>query len=241
MTAVPPKPTSSPTVHLPAQAEPSVAPGRVIPGEAWPVRPGLPSTPSPAAEPVDAPVAPPAPAVATAAGGSGDWWTRRVAAPPMPPGDGGMTPWHPAPAPSPWGGPAGMPAPFGDQPPIAIRIELVQPEPPKVGFWKRLWRLVTFGLSPYAAWGALAAAVIPIPYVGYGLGRIWGSVLFETGTWTHYAVPNVLGLGVLALTLRGLVRRPTATRFFFFAVASIGATTGVLWPDVVAAMTGVRS
>lgn len=246
MTAVPPEPKNPPTVHLPAQGTGPAVTG-TVPASSWPFRPGLPSTSSTAAGPVATPAAPPVPEVATAAGGSGDWLWRLPPAPPKPPGGGGMTPWHPAPAPDPWGGPVGVPATFaGPQQPLDVRIELVWPEPPKVGFWKRLWNVVTRGISPYAAWAALAAAVIPIPYVGAGVGALWGSVLAEAGTWhldglRLIAIPNAIGLGALFLTFRGLVARPGAVRFFFFAVAAIGATTGVLWQDVVAAITGVRA
>ncbi|MFF4672380.1 hypothetical protein ACFY1C_21390 [Streptomyces sp. NPDC001279] len=117
-------------------------------------------------------------------------------------------------------------------------------EEEKPGFWKRVWRLLTRGISPYAAWGALAAAVVPIPGIGYGVGRIWGSVLFQIGQWTNGVIPGLLpdliGLSVLALAFRALVLRPGAVRFFYFSTAAIGAATGVLWPDVVAFMTGVR-
>ncbi|MGI5259132.1 hypothetical protein [Streptomyces angustmyceticus] len=234
MTATPPPPENPPTVHLPVQATGPAVSGTVIPSSAWPFRPGLPSTSSTPPSTAPAPVSTPAPA----AGGSSSWLWRLPPTPPAPPGGGGMTPRSPASEPDPWSGGPGVP--------LDIRIEFVQPEPPKVSFWRRLWNVVTRGISPYAAWGALAAAVIPIPYVGAGVGALWGSVLAEIGTWNLgglrlIAIPNVIGLGALFLTYRTLVLRPGAVRFFFFAVTAIGATTGVLWQDVVAAMTGVRA
>ncbi|MFC0601862.1 hypothetical protein [Streptomyces palmae] len=156
-----------------------------------------------------------------------------------------MTPWNPPPTPAPWGGPGPVPAPWGGPQPLEIRIELVQPEPEQPGFWRRLWNLLARGISPYAAWGALAAAVIPIPGVGYGAGAIWGSLLFQLEVWTNDVapgfVPGLVGLGTLMFAFRAFMVRPGAVRFFFLATAAIGTITGVLWPDVVAAMTGVRA
>ncbi|MFF3743568.1 hypothetical protein ACWDFH_15435 [Streptomyces kronopolitis] len=258
MTAVPPEPETPPTVHLPAQgAEPAVS-GTVIPASSWPFRPGLPSTsstaPSTEAEPVGTPAARPVPAVATAAGGSGDWLWRLPPSPPAPPGGGGMTPWHPAPAPDPWGGPAAVPAPVAGPQPLDIRIEFVRPPEPDLTWWQRIARAVPYRVSLPVAISATAAAIVPL-HRGYGVARTWGSLLDHLGTDAHPALSHIaaaVALAVVAARIHrpcrlrtnlagNLVRRLTWLDAFGVAVTFIGGSLGVLWPDLVAATTGVRA
>ncbi|MGW2028045.1 hypothetical protein [Streptomyces decoyicus] len=244
--AVPPQPESAPTVHLPAQGAGPAVSGTVIPSAAWPFRPGLPSTPSAAGTPVDAPAAPPVPAVATAAGGSGDWLVGLPPAPPVPPGGGGMTPWLP---PQP-------PAPYGPQQ-IDVHVTFHHPVPVKedLTWWQRLARAVPYRVSPLVAVTATVAAIYPLPGVGYGVGRIWGSALDHIGTDIHFAASHVAAAATVAVvaarihrpcrlrtTLAGdLVRRLTFLDALGVAITFIGGIWGVLVPDVVAALTGVRA
>jgi hypothetical protein len=102
---------------------------------------------------------------------------------------------------------------------------------------------------------SLAAAVTPIPVVGYGVARIWGEALDGMDHSLHYAVANIAGFGSMLLvlsrigrpsridwTLGGMrVRRLTWVDMFLVWVTGIGGTWAVVWPDVVAALTGVRA
>ncbi|GAA5613869.1 hypothetical protein CP981_20255 [Streptomyces platensis] len=242
MTAVPPLPESAPTVHLPVQAQ-AITPSRVIPADAWSVRPGSPST---AEEPVSTPAASPVPEVATAAGGSGDWLWRLPPSPPVPPGGGGMAPWLP---PQP-------PAPTQPQQ-IDIHVTIHQPVPvePDLTWWQRLARAVPYRVSPLVAVTATAAAIVPLPHLGYGAGRVWGSLLHHIGADAHPAVSHVAAAVAVAVvaarihrpcrlrtTLAGdLVRRLNWLDAFGVATTLIGGSWGVLVPDAVEFLTGVRA
>ncbi|MCE4943469.1 hypothetical protein LVX13_10045 [Streptomyces albulus] len=154
--------------------------------------------------------------------------------------------------------PSQPPAPWGGQPQqIDVHVTLHQPVPvePDLTWWQRVARAVPYRVSPLVAVTAVVAAITPLPGVGYGVGRIWGSLLDHLGTDVHYAVSHIaaaVAAGVvsarihrpcrLRTTLAGdLVRRLTWLDAFGVAVTVIGGTWGVLVPDIVAAMTGVRA
>ncbi|MEU7155146.1 hypothetical protein [Streptomyces chrestomyceticus] len=204
-----------------------IHPTRIIPaGQPWPPfqRPSA----APAAPPV--PPAPPAPPVS----------------PPVPPEGGGMAPSLPSQPPAPWNGP--------QQIDLHVTVHSPVPVEPDLTWWQRLCRAVPYRVSPLVAVAAVAAASIPLPGVGYGVGRIWGSLLDDLGTNVHYAASHVAAavlMGVVAARIHrpcrlrtnlagDLVRRLTFLDTFGVAVTVIGGTWGVLWPDLVAATTGVR-
>jgi hypothetical protein len=157
-----------------------------------------------------------------------------------------MTPWTP---PQP-------PAPSQPQQ-IDVHVTIHQPVPVArdLTWWQRLARAFPYRVSTLKAVTAVAAAIVPLPGVGYGAGRLWGSALDHIGTDIHYAASHVAaGIAVavvsarihrpcrLRTTLAGdLVRRLTFGDAFGVAVTFIGGCWGVLWPDIVAAMTGVRA
>ncbi|MTG91062.1 hypothetical protein GJV82_19280, partial [Cellulosimicrobium sp. BIT-GX5] len=116
----------------------------------------------------------------TAAGGSGDWLCRLPPSPPVPPGGGAMTPWLPPQPPAPW---------TGQPQQIDVHVTLHQPVPvePDLTWWQRLARAVPYRVSQLVAVTAVAAASVPLPGVGYGVGRIWGSLLDHIGTDIHPA------------------------------------------------------
>ncbi|MEU4205602.1 hypothetical protein AB0F64_37520 [Streptomyces sp. NPDC026294] len=203
-----------------------IHPARIIPaGQPWPPL----QRPSVAPGPPSVPPAPPA-------------------SPPVPPGGGGVPPWLPPQAPAPW-----------NQPPQRIDLHLTVHPPvpvePDLTWWQRLARAVPYRVSPLVAVTAIAAASIPLPGVGYGVGRIWGSLLDHLGTGVHPAASHAaaaVALAVVAARIHrpchlrtnlvgGLVRRLTWLDAFGVAVTVIGGTWGVLWPDLVAATTGVRA
>ncbi|WP_329156480.1 hypothetical protein OIU91_43325 (plasmid) [Streptomyces sp. NBC_01456] len=158
-----------------------------------------------------------------------------------------MTPWLP---PQP-------PAPYGQPQQIDVHVTVHQPVPvePDLTWWQRLARAVPYRVSPLVAVTATVAAIYPLPGVGYGVGRIWGSALDHIGTDIHYAASHVAAAATVAVvfarihrpcrlraTLAGdLVRRLTFFDAFGVVTTFIGGTWGVLWPDLVAAITGVRA
>ncbi|MFH9248221.1 hypothetical protein ACH4LK_22670 [Streptomyces lydicus] len=213
---------------------------RVIPaGErpAWPVRPGLPTAPPPA----------PPPPLATAAGGAGDWLWKLPPAPPIPPGGGGMTPRVPPQPPA--------PAPQPQRIDVYVTLQHPVPVEPDLTWWQRLIRAVPYRASPLVAVTATAAAIVPLPGVGYGVARLWGSLLDHIGTDLHPAASHfaaAVAVGVVAARIHrpcrlrttlagGLVRRLTWLDAFGVATTLIGGSWGVLLPDIVAATTGVRA
>ncbi|MFG2098917.1 hypothetical protein [Streptomyces sp. NPDC048612] len=158
-----------------------------------------------------------------------------------------MPGWVPPQAPALWPGPQQL----------DIHVTVHQPVPvePDLTWWQRLARAVPHRVSPLAAVAATAAAIYPLPGVGYGVARLWGSALDHIGTDIHYAASHVAAAVAIAVvaarihrpcrlrtTLAGdLVRRLTWLDAFGVAVTFIGGTWGVLWPDLVAALTGVRA
>ncbi|MCZ1006354.1 hypothetical protein O1L68_05840 [Streptomyces lydicus] len=141
-----------------------------------------------------------------------------------------------------WAWPANPPGPSA---PLELRVvvDMVLPveEPPPVPPWyRRGWHWLTDRTSPYAAILALAASVAPIPGVGYGIGPIWGSLLYAVRITTHPAAAYVIGLGTAALAGRRLVRHGGAWSLFLLATTTVGAVYGVIRPlDIVTALTGV--
>lgn len=211
-----------------------ITPTRVIPAGA-----PLP----PAAQPVaPAPVPTPRPSTAGGAGGAG--WT-----PPPPPAQGWWTPQPPAPR-------GGVhPVPAAPAPTIEVHVTLHPAVPPELTRWQRLWRAVPYRVSPLVAGTALLAAIYPIPGVGYGVARIWGSLVEHIGTDIHYIPANLAGAAALAV-VAARIHRPARVRVtsdgatvhqltwldsLGLAVTVIGGTWGALMPDIVAAITGVRA
>ncbi|MFI5524999.1 hypothetical protein [Streptomyces platensis] len=192
------------------------------------------------------PAMPPHPPAAPAAGGSGDWLWRLPPSPPIPPGGGGMTPWAP---PQP-------PAPVQPQR-IDVYVTVQHPVPvqPDLTWWQRLARAFPYRVSLPIALTATAAAIMPLPHLGYGVGRLWGSLLDHFGTDVHPTLSHIAAVGAVAVvaarihrpcrlrtTLAGdLVRRLNWLDAVGVAITFIGGCWGVLWPDIVAAMTGVRA
>ncbi|WP_431999304.1 hypothetical protein [Streptomyces sioyaensis] len=129
-----------------------------------------------------------------------------------------------------------------------MTVDMVLPveEPPPVPAWyRRAWDWITYRASPYAAIIALAASVVPIPGVGYGIGPIWGSLLYTVRITTHPIAAYVIGLGAVAIAGRNLIRadpRRGAGPLFCLSVSTVGAVYGVIRPlDIVTALTGVPS
>lgn len=200
--AVPPEPESPPTVHLPVQGAGPAVSGTVIPAAAWPFRPGLPSTSSTAPAPVSVPAAPPVPAVATDAGGSGDWLFGLPPSPPVPPGGGGMAPWLPSQPPTP-----AQPQRID----VYVTVQHPVPVKPDLTWWQRLARAVPYRVSPLVAVTATAAAIVPLPSVGYGVARIWGSLLDHIGTDIHPAASHVAAV-VAVSVVAARIHRPCRLR-----------------------------
>ncbi|MFE1777182.1 hypothetical protein, partial [Streptomyces sp. NPDC059008] len=105
---------------------------------------------------------------------------------------------------------------------------------------------------------ATAAAILPLPGVGYGVGRIWGSLLDHIGADIHPAASHVAAAVAMAVVV-ARIHRPCRLRTaldgdrvrlvrhlnfldaFGVVTTFIGGTWGVLVPDIVAATTGVRA
>ncbi|MGW2389590.1 hypothetical protein ACWCYK_08835 [Streptomyces lydicamycinicus] len=158
-----------------------------------------------------------------------------------------MTPWLPPQAPAPWTGPQQL----------DIHVTVHQPVPvePDLTWWQRLARAVRYRVSLPVAATATLAAIYPLPHLGYGVGRVWGSALDHIGTDIHPGASHVAA-AVAVVVVAARIHRPCRLRptlaggwvrqlnwldAFGVAVTVIGGTWGVLWPDLVAATTGVRA
>ncbi|MGA4954075.1 hypothetical protein [Streptomyces lydicamycinicus] len=158
-----------------------------------------------------------------------------------------MTPWLP---PQP-------PAPYGQPQQIDIHVTVHQPVPvePDLTWWQRLARALPYRVSPLVAVTATAAAIVPLPHLGYGVGRIWGSLLHHIGADAHPAVSHVaaaVAVAVVAARIHrpcriapnlagGWVRRLSWLDAFGVVTTLIGGSWGVLVPDAVEFLTGVRA
>ncbi|MFG2400748.1 hypothetical protein [Streptomyces lydicus] len=115
--------------------------------------------------------------------------------------------------------------------------------PPELNWRQRAWAWLTERCSPYSAIIALAASVAPIPGIGYGIGPIWGSLLYAVRITTHPIAAYAIGLGAVAIAGRNLIRaapRCGAGPLFCLSVSTVGALYGVIRPlDIVTALTGV--
>ncbi|MFK0296946.1 hypothetical protein ACIQU6_41645 [Streptomyces sp. NPDC090442] len=221
---------------------------QVIPGTSWPVRPGAPGDEEPAPGPrLAASSSPPMPAAGGAGGGAGDgggWWSLVAAPTPPPPGGGATGAW-------PWGAPGPAPAA-----PLEVRVtvDLVKPDAePELTWFQRVRAWWAERVTPHGAVIALAASVVPIPIVGYGVGPIWGSFLWTCRIHTHPVVAYIVGFGALALAWRRLVRgggTPVITSrraspggafaLFLVSTSVIGVIYGAVRPlDIVTLLTGV--
>jgi hypothetical protein len=184
-----------------------------------------PSAVFPAGTPI--PTAPPLPAAPHGTPNLPPW---RTAAPPPPP------PTPPTPPP---------PVPAPDPGPIEhhVTVELVypeQPEPePEPGRWERLWGSVTGFVSPWKALGALAAAVIPIPWTGYSAAVTWAYMTSEA-RGMHPAFGYALAAGAFALAVRRFVQRRSLLALWATAVTLFGFVGAADWFDVVVIITGVH-
>ncbi|MGW7247721.1 hypothetical protein [Streptomyces decoyicus] len=215
---------------------------RIIPAG---TQPALPPAPPPGPPAVPPPPAAP-PHAATAAGGAGGWLWDLPPAPPVPPGGGRMTPWQPPQPPTP------------SQPQrIDLHVTVHRPVQvePDLTWWQRLARAVPYRVSPLVAVTATAAAIVPLPHLGYGVGRMWGSLLDHFGTDVHPTLSHIAAVGAIAVVAArihrpcriaptldgGWVRRLNWLDAFGVAITFIGGCWGVLVPDIVAATTGVRA
>ncbi|MFE0382337.1 hypothetical protein ACFW1M_43855 [Streptomyces inhibens] len=158
-----------------------------------------------------------------------------------------MTPWLPPQA----------PAPYGQPQQIELHVTVHQPVPvkPDLTWWQRLARAVPYRVSWPVAIGATVAAIYPLPHLGYGVGRLWGSLLDHFGTDVHPTLSHIAAVGAVAVVAArihrpcriaptlagGWVRRLTFLDAFGVAITFIGGCWGVLIPDIVAATTGVRA
>ncbi|WJY39517.1 hypothetical protein QT196_20740 [Streptomyces sp. P9-2B-2] len=157
-----------------------------------------------------------------------------------------MAPWLP---PQP-------PAPAQPQQ-IDIHVTVHQPVPvePDLRWWQRLARAVRYRVSLPVAVTATAAAIIPLPHLGYGVGRVWGSLLDHIGTDIHPGASHVAAV-VAVVVVAARIHRPCRLRptlaggwvrqlnwldAFGVVTTFIGGSWGVLVPDIVAATTGVRA
>ncbi|MEU7597303.1 hypothetical protein AB0B79_30365 [Streptomyces sp. NPDC039022] len=196
-------------------------PRPITPTRIFPAGQSLP----PAQQPTAAPAPPPSPAAAPPA-------------PPMPPvPPTSMPPW--------WMG--GPPQPPQGPLEIRVKVDLVPPEAePESTRRERLWAWITSRISPYAAVLAMAAAVVPIPGIGYGLGACWGSYLYAMRVTVHPSLAYVVGLGAVAVCGWRITRRLDTGRraqllsLTGLSVSTVGVLYGVVRPlDIVTAITGV--
>jgi hypothetical protein len=157
--------------------------------------------------------------------------------PHRPPEPGEIPPWRTPPAP---------PVPPPPDPPAEVihryvhEVLLVTPEPePEPTRWDRAWAwLRTLG-RPWQLVAALAAAVVPIPGVGYSLGTTWAYVVHQTrldhGMWAGYGLAGA----ALAATGTAVARRGGALRLALLAIAFIGFLGAASLFDPITALTGV--
>jgi hypothetical protein len=158
--------------------------------------------------------------------------------PHRPPEPGEIPPWRTPPAP---------PVPPPPDPPAEVihrhihEVLLVPAEPaPAPTRWDRLWAwLRTLG-HPWQLVAALAAAVVPIPGVGYSLGTTWAYVVHQTrldhGVGWGYALAG----SALAAAGTALARRGGALRLALLAVAFVGGLGAISLFDPITALTGVH-
>ncbi|MER6843101.1 hypothetical protein [Streptomyces platensis] len=137
---------------------------------------------------------------------------------------------------------------------VYVTVQHPVPVAPDLTWWQRLARAVPYRTSPLVAVTATAGAIVPL-HRGYGVARTWGSLLDHLGTDAHPALSHIaaaIGIAVVAARIHrpcrlrtnlagNLVRRLTWLDAFGVAVTAIGGSLGVLWPDIVAATTGVRA
>jgi hypothetical protein len=179
-----------------------------------------------------------------------------AALPARPPAPGEVPPWwdrpnpiaHPNPdpprtrtgPPAPPAHPNPEPAPEPANPgPIEVRItfepEPVEPEPAP-GLWDRVR-----GVAPvWKILAALAAAVAPIPGVGYSVGAIWAYCVGEARADFGPAHGYALALVPLLLAGRAFFRTRALRWLFALVVALIGLTGALHWFDPITALTGVH-
>jgi len=111
--------------------------------------------------------------------------------------------------------------------------------------FERVWDWTESRISPYGAVIAMAASVIPIPFAGYSLGALWGSVLYHVRIDIHPAVAYIIALAAIAIASRRLVRRVHAQvgaswSLFLLSCSVVGAFYGVIrFVDIVTITTGV--
>jgi hypothetical protein len=176
--------------------------------------------------------------------------------PARPPGPDDIPPWwdrpnpgaHPNPNPNPPRTRTDPPAPPTNQNPepapepanpgpLEVRITF-EPAPvePAPGLWDRIravapaWKIL----------GALAAAVFPIPGVGYSIGSIWAYCVGEARHDFSPAHGYALALVPLLLAGRAFFRTRALRWLFALVVALIGLTGALHWFDPITALTGVH-
>ncbi|WP_208637168.1 hypothetical protein, partial [Streptomyces swartbergensis] len=123
-----------------------------------------------------------------------------------------------------------------------VTVELVMPEQPEPepdpGRWERLWGSVTGFVSPWKAFGALAAAVTPVPWTGYSAATTWAYTMSEARAM-HPALAYAIALGAFGLAVRRLTGRRTLLALWATAVTFFGLVGAFEWFDVVVIITGV--
>lgn len=225
----PPSPPDRPAVGHRGDGNSEPLSGVVAPSPSWPVRPGLPSDETPTES-------------VPGAGGSNDWLWGTAPPPPGGNGGGGAVPYPPAP----------------QGPPYQVEVHVTLHEPvmaePDPTWWQRLVRVSPYRVSPLVAGTAVMTTIFPIPTVGYGFCRVWGSFLHHIGTDIH-PVPSHIAAAVSVIVVFSRIHRPCRLRAtpegryvrqlswldaFGVATTLIGGTWGVLIPDIVEIMTGVR-
>lgn len=156
-----------------------------------------------------------------------------------PPPPGGIPPWR-MPPPTP---PAATPAPPPPPPqPMQVYVTLLpayyeEPEPTRR---ERLWAWVRTIGRPWQVCGALALALIPIPYTGYSIATTWAYAVTEArnagGQGTGYALAcTPLAIAVIRITRSG----GTLKRLLLLAVSIVGLTGAISLYDPVTWITGV--
>ncbi|MEV0963282.1 hypothetical protein AB0J25_11950 [Streptomyces sp. NPDC049910] len=163
--------------------------------------------------------------------------------PARPPAPDEAPPWR-APAPPYPGAHPPPPPPRDDRPPgpieVRVTVDLAVPyEEPEPSLWERFgaW-LRQFG-RPWQFCLVFAAAVLPIPGVGYSLGTVWAYTVGEARE-VGVAHAYVLALVPLYLAARAVRRTHSLRWLFALAVALIGVTGAVDWFDPITALTGVH-
>ncbi|MFI1607831.1 hypothetical protein ACH4YN_37955 [Streptomyces griseofuscus] len=190
-------------------------PKEIIPSAVYPAGTAIPTAPPLPAAPHGTPNLPP--------------W--RTAAPPPPP---------PPPPAAPQPVPAPDPGPIEHR--VTVEVVYVQPEvevEEELGRWARLSAAITGYVSPWKALGALAAAVIPIPWTGYSAATTWAFTMGEARAM-HPALGYVIALGAFGLAVRRLTVRRSLLALFATAVTLFGIVGAADWFDAVVIITGVH-